>query len=159
MKNGIWPALALALAAFGPMACGPAEDAAPADPAAPEGITASNVRLMLPPVAGNPAAVYFDLENSSARDRTVRAAAVQGAQSAAIHQMSMAGGESTMNEVLQINVPAGETLRFEPAGLHVMANNLADTVVTGGTAEVTLTFAGGDKISFPAEVREAGDER
>ena len=40
-----------------------------------------------------------------------------------------------------------------------MANDLADTVAAGSTADVTLTFVGGDKITFPAEVRAAGDER
>ena len=39
------------------------------------------------------------------------------------------------------------------------AMDLADTVTAGSTAEVTLTFVGGDKLSFPAEVRAAGDER
>jgi hypothetical protein len=40
-----------------------------------------------------------------------------------------------------------------------MAMDLAETVAAGGEAEVTLTFVGGDKFSFPAEVRAAGDER
>ena len=40
-----------------------------------------------------------------------------------------------------------------------MAMDLADTVTAGGTAEVTATFLGGDKVSFPAEVRAAGDDR
>ena len=29
----------------------------------------------------------------------------------------------------------------------------------GSKAEVTVTFVGGDKVSFPADVRAAGDER
>ena len=160
MKHGIWPALALALAGIVPAACSQSEqEQAPTGPEAPAGVTVNNARLMLPPVAGNPGAVYFDLVNSGDRAVTVRAASVQGAQSATIHQMSTGDGEATMNEVLQITTPAGETLSFAPGGLHVMANSLADTVVAGGTAEVTLTFAGGDKLSFPAEVRAAGDER
>jgi len=144
---------------MGPVACSPAEEATSGDPAAPEGLSVSNARLLLPPVAGNPAAVYFDLDNAGARDVTLRAASVQGAESAMIHEMSTWNNQPNMNEVMQIGVPAGKVLKFEPAGLHVMANNLADAVVAGGTAEVTLTFAGGDKLSFPAEVRAAGDDR
>ncbi len=89
----------------------------------------------------------------------IRAASVAGAGSAVLHQMGTWNNEPSMDEVLQIDVPANGDLKFEPGGLHVMANDLADTVTAGGTAEVTLTFVGGDKISFPAEVRAAGDER
>ena len=47
----------------------------------------------------------------------------------------------------------------KPGGTHVMAMDLADTLAAGGETEVTVTFVGGDKVSFPAEVRAAGDER
>ncbi len=38
-----------------------------------------------------------------------------------------------------------------------MAMDLADTLAAGGTTEVTLTFANGDKVSFDAEIVAAGD--
>ena len=40
-----------------------------------------------------------------------------------------------------------------------MAMVLADTVVAGGKADVTVTFLGGAKMTFAADVRAAGDER
>jgi copper(I)-binding protein len=142
-------------------ACGggdqPAEQAG--DPDAPEGITVSNARMLLPPVAGNPAAVYFDIANSSDREVMVRAVNVQGAGMAMLHTTATWNLQTDMQEVVQQPVPAGETVSFEPGGLHVMASGLADTATPGSTAEVTLTFVGGDKVSFPAEVRAAGDER
>ena len=52
-----------------------------------------------------------------------------------------------------------QTVKFEPGGTHVMAMNLADTIAAGGQANVTVTFVGGDEVTFPAEVRAAGDER
>jgi copper(I)-binding protein len=82
----------------------------------------------------------------------IRAVEVAGAGSAMMHS-------SDMQELPQIAVPAGESAKFEPGEQHVMAMDLADTVAAGGTVEVTLTFVGGDKFSFPAEVRAAGDER
>lgn len=152
MTKRIWPALALALAAMGPAACGEADAPADTAPEAPEGITASNATLMLPAVAGNPGAVYFDLGNSSEKNMVIRAVNVAGAGSAAMHT-------GDMQEMMQVVVPPGETVKFETGKEHVMAMELADTVKAGGTAEVTVTFVGGDKISFPAEVRAAGDER
>jgi copper(I)-binding protein len=114
---------------------------------------------MLPAVKGNPGAAYFDVKNDSAKSVMIRAVSVAGAGSAMLHQMGTWNNQPSMDEILQIAVPANGDLKFEPGGLHVMANDLADTVTAGGTAEVTLTFVGGDKISFPAEVRAAGDER
>jgi len=145
----------MAIAALGPAACGEAPEATATGPAAPEGISVTNARLMLPAVAGNPGAVYFDVANSGSEGRMIRAASVAGAGSAMMHTTNA----GAMQETLQEMVPPGGTLKFEPGGPHVMAMNLADTVTPGSKADVTLTFVGGDKITFPAEVRAAGDER
>jgi periplasmic copper chaperone A len=159
MSRSILVAAALALTAAGLAGCG--QDQAPADagPQAPDGIAASNGRLMLPAVAGNPGAVYFDLENSGSDNRVIRAVSVEGAGRTEMHQMAMWNGEMTMQEMFQIRVPPNQTVKLEPGGLHVMAFDLGDDVTAGSTAEVTVTFVGGDKVNFPAEVRAAGDER
>ncbi|HYD24320.1 MAG TPA: copper chaperone PCu(A)C [Croceibacterium sp.] len=157
MKRRLWTAAALGLATIGLAACSeapaPVEEGAPE---APDGIAVANGRLMLPAVAGNPAAVYFDVSNSGADNRMIRAASVAGAGRSMMHTTD---AEAGMQETLQVMVPPGETVKFEPGGTHVMAMDLADTVTAGGEAEVTLTFVGGDKVSFPAAVRAAGDER
>lgn len=160
MRSAIFASTALALATLGLAACG-GEKAAEteASDASAEGIAITDARLMLPAVAGNPGAVYFTVKNDGERDRFIRAAAVQGAQSAALHQMAMWNGEMTMQEEFQIPIKAGSELKFEPGGLHVMANGLDEGLAAGGTAEVTLTFVGGKTATFPAEVRAAGDER
>ena len=155
MTKSIRAALALAVAAALPVACSEAPEQAETAPDAPEDIAVTNGRLMLPAVAGNPGAVYFDIANSSDRDRMIRAASVEGAGSSQMHVTE----ETGMQEILQVMVKAGETVKFEPGGTHLMAMDLADTLAAGGETEVTVTFVGGDKVSFPAEVRAAGDER
>ena len=155
MTKSIWAALALAAAAIVPIACSEAPEQAEANPDAPEGIAVENGRLMLPAVAGNPGAAYFDVVNSGDRDRMIRAASVAGAGSSMMHVTEPTG----MQEILQVMVKAGETVKFEPGETHVMAMGLPETMVAGGQTEVTVTFVGGDKVSFPAEVRAAGDER
>ena len=84
----------------------------------------------------------------------IRAASVAGAGSAMMHTT-----EAACRRRCRYAVPPGGTLKFEPGGSHVMAMDLANTVTAGSKTEVTLTFVGGDKVSFPAEVRAAGDER
>ena len=152
MSKCIRAALALAVTATMAAACSEAPEQTEAAPEAPEGITVTNARLMLPAVAGNPGAAYFDVANASDRNMVIRAVAVQGAESAVMHT-------GDMEELSQVMVTPGETVNFAPGERHVMAMDLADTVVAGGQAEVTVTFVGGDKVSVPADVRAAGDER
>ena len=152
MTKSIGAALALAIAAALPMACGEAPDQAETAPDAPEGIAVENARLMLPAVAGNPGALYFAVKNDSDKNRVIRAVSVAGSGRAEMHTKDM-------QMITQLTVPPNSTTAFEPAGEHVMVMDLADTVVAGGAAEATATFVGGDKVSFSVEVRAAGDER
>jgi len=146
--------LALAVASCG----GEAEAPVPAAPDAPEGVTISDGRLLLPAVAGNPGAVYFTIKNSGENDVMIRATSVAGAGSAMMHQTAEWNGQVDMQELSQVAVPKGSEVVFAPGGMHVMAMDLDESLAVGGEAEVTLTFVGGDKASFPAEIRAAGDD-
>jgi len=154
----------LACTAFLPAACKQQEvppaqegaDAAPGAPEAPDGISVTNARLVLPPVAGNPGAVYFDIANGSAQPMAIAGAAVTGAGTAMLHTTRTEGRTAAMEHVEEAPVPAGETVSFAPGGMHVMVHDLGPDVAAGGTAEVTLTFADGDKVSFPAQVQNVG---
>jgi copper(I)-binding protein len=152
MNRSVWSAAAMALAALGPTACSEAPAPAAEEAAGPEGIAVTNARLMLPAVAGNPGAAYFDVGNTGSANRVIRAVSIAGAGSADMHTKDM-------QSVLQVAVPPGGTTKFEPGAQHVMAMDLADSVTAGSQAEVTLTFVGGGELKFPAEVRAAGDER
>lgn len=160
MKSVIFASTALALASLGLAACGdePAADEGTSD-TSEEGISITDGWLVLPAVKGNPGAVYFTVHNDGERDRFIRAAAVEGAKSAALHQTSTFNGEPSMDELFQVPVPNGGELKFEPGGLHVMANDLDESLATGGNTNVTVTFVGGRTATFPVEIRAAGDER
>jgi len=152
MTKSIRAALALAAAAALPVACSEAPEQAETAPEGPEGIAVENARLMLPAVKGNPGALYFEVRNDSERNMVIRAVSVSGAGKAEMHT-------GDMQMITQLTVPPKSTTAFEPGGEHVMLMDLAETVVPGGAAEATATFVGGDKISFPTEVRAAGDDR
>ena len=153
MKRGIWMAAALGIAATGLAGCSEQPQPAETAPEGPQGISVADARLMLPAVKGNPGAVYFEVKNAGEENRVLRAVSVAGAGSTMMHTKEML-------EVAQVAVPAGGgSAKFEPGARHVMVMDLADTVTAGSQAEVTLTFVGGNKITFPAEVRAAGDER
>lgn len=156
MKRSVWSAIALGIAALGPTACGEAPEAAETGPKAPDGIAVTNARLMLPAVKGNPGAVYFDVANTGTEGRVIRAVSVAGAGSTMLHTTVEGGG---MQEATQVLVSPGETVKLEPGGKHAMAMDLADTVAAGSKADVTVTFVGGAKVTVPADVHAAGDDR
>ncbi len=129
-----------------------------AAPEAPEGISVTDGRMNLPAAAGNPGAVYFTITNEGTEEQMLRAVSVQGAESALFHETSEWNGQMDMQELLQVPVPAGESVAFEPGGKHVMAFGVEEGLEPGGEVEVTLSFVRGDKISFPVRLLAPGDD-
>jgi copper(I)-binding protein len=147
-------ALGLALGGCAEEAAAPA----PVEGVVP-GIEVTNARMVLPPVSGNPAAVYFDVAYNGERGVSISGAEVEGAGSAAVHAMMEYNFEMTMAEAGPIALPSGGTETFEPGGLHIMVFDLGEGFEPGGTAEVTLKISGGKRHRFEAEIRAAGEER
>lgn len=155
MKIVSLASICLAVAAVSLTGC---EKEAPTEQA-PEGIPGvkiSNGRLVLPAVAANPGAVYFDIQNDGDDFATIRAVDVKGAKSALMHESKDEGGKSTMTNLATLNIIKGKPEKFEPGGKHVMAMELDPALKAGDSTEVTLTFVGGDKMSFPAKIEAAG---
>lgn len=160
MKQSIYAAIMLAGASIGLSACGeePADTAA-ADADTIAGIEVTDARLMLPPVAGNPAAIYFELTNNGDRNIAFRSAEVEQAGRAEVHDMMEWSGEMVMGEAPPIMVETGAKVSFAPGGKHVMAFDLAEGFGEGDTTKVTLIAAGGKRHSFEATAQAAGDDR
>lgn len=123
------------------------------------GLEITDARLVLAPVSGNPAAVYFDAAYTGERGISIRGAEVAGASSAAVHAMMEYNLEMTMAEAGPIAIRGGESQTFEPGGLHVMAMELDETIKAGDSVDVTLKIVGGKTHVFKAKVQDAGDER
>lgn len=147
--------LPLVLAALPLAACQQQKDETPAaEPAveAQTGMVVANGRLVLPAVKGNPAAAYFDLSNKGTTPDTLAGVFIEGAESAELHETTAEG----MGPMEKLKIAPGQSVAFAPGGKHVMAFKLANSVQAGGTVEMTLTFADGDKISAPLKVEPAG---
>lgn len=156
----LFAAAALGLVTLSLGACsGAQEDGPAATDENPTGLEVSNARLILPAVAGNPAAVYFDLKNGGTRAVAVRRADIADAGKTEMHDVMEFDGKMTMNEMGPTTVPQGETVKFEPGAKHVMAFDLSPELKPGSKTELTLTIAGGDKASFEVPVEAADAER
>ncbi len=130
----------------------PAPEKSAAAPEAKPGVQLSEGRLVLPAVAGNPGAAYFQINNSAGASTVVGAISINGAGKTEVHQTV---GE-TMTTVDQVEIAPSTSIKFEPGALHVMVFDLAPTLKAGGTTELTVTFADGDKISAPLKIEAAG---
>lgn len=130
-----------------------AEATAQSAPDAKPGISVSGGVLVLPAVKGNPGAAYFELANGGDKPSTLAAVSIDGAGKAEMHETL--GG--SMAPVKDLAVKPGETVKFERGGKHIMVFDIAEGVKSGGTAEMTLTFAGGDKVSAPLKVESMFD--
>lgn len=148
--------LSVSLAACGGEAETPVVEEVAGD--CPPGISVSEGWVALPAVGGNPAAGYFTITNENDRLVTIRTAEMIGSESAMLHETSEWSGEMDMQELIQQGVEAGETLEFAPSGKHVMIFGLSDGMEPGGESEITLTFVGGDKCSFPVTLYAAGND-
>jgi copper(I)-binding protein len=147
-------ALVTMLAACGKTPDSPTEsnEATLAAPDADQGVAASDGRIVLPVIAGRPAAVYFTVRNDGAQPITLTSVAVAEAAKAEMHQTN--GG--TMAKVDSLPIDPGASMVFAPGGLHVMAFDVSKDVQAGGTVELTLGFSDGGKLSLPLRVEAMG---
>ena len=117
----------------------------------------SDAWIRLPAVPGRPAAAYFTLHGGAA-PATLRAVSTPAARRAELHQsMEGGGGMTQMAPLEQVNLPAGGTIAFAPAGRHVMLFDLSPALKAGGSTTLTFTFADGAPITVPAKLLAAGD--
>jgi copper(I)-binding protein len=130
----------------------PVAEASKSAPAGKPGITIAGGRLVLPAIAGNPGAAYFQVDNSAGADIVLAAIAINGAEKTEIHQTA----GSTMAKVDSVEIAPSTSIKFEAGQLHVMVFNLSAGLKPGGTTEMTIIFADGDKATATLKIEAAG---
>ena len=99
------------------------------------------------------AAVYLTLRNPTAKPVTVVGIESSVAEHAMIHETKTEGGQSRMRPHEQLVVAPGETVKFEPGGLHVMLHGMKQPVAVGQSLQLVLLLADGSKIPVSAVAR------
>lgn len=129
-------ALALALAACGPTG----------EPRIEVGRAQASV-----PIAGA-SQVVVDIHNRGDGDDRLIGAETDAALDTELHLTEIADSRATMATIAEVDVPAGERVRFRPGGLHLMLVLPDETVVAGGTFDLHLRFERSDDVVVPVEV-------
>jgi periplasmic copper chaperone A len=107
-----------------------------------------------PAAAGAETAAYLTITNGQLRDDVLVGASTPVAASASLHQTSTdASGMTGMKMVDSIRLPAGQTVRLEPGGLHIMLTGLKQELTVGSRVPLTLTFEQTGPVNVTAEVR------
>lgn len=131
-----------------------ASASAATDPEAKPGIAVSDARLVMPAVAGNPAAAYFTIANSGDVIASIAAVSIQGADKAEMHESK----GSSMMPLATVEIGKGAAVQFAPGGKHIMVFGLKPDPGPHSNVEMTLSFADGDKVSVPLAIKAPGGE-
>ena len=104
------------------------------------------------PLVATPAAVYFELEVAE-DDVLLGASAPDVAAVTEVHETMSDDGVMSMHENHGVELPAGETVAFEPGGLHVMLVDLVAPLEQGQRFDLTLTLERAGEVKVKVEVR------
>ncbi len=103
------------------------------------------------PVAGS-SQIVLELRNDGDGDDVLVEAATPVALGVEFHLTSIDDGRASMGELDEVEVPAGESVRFRPGGLHLMMVVPDETVVLGERFDLTLSFERSDPMTVEVEV-------
>lgn len=98
--------------------------------------------------------VYLELNNASRRDRELILLETTVAESAEVHRSFYEDGTMRMRKIQHLSVPAGQSLRFEPGGYHIMLMQAGDVPEPPGSFDLRMVFDGGEAIDVPVQVRD-----
>lgn len=108
---------------------------------------------LLPPTVKNTAA-YFSISNPTDKDVYLVGGISEVAERVEIHNHVMDGEVMRMEKQDKVLIPSGQTVVFQPGGLHVMLLGLKQTLHAEQKIKIALTTINGESIPFVAEVGE-----
>lgn len=111
-----------------------------------------HVREVLPGQSNS--ASFMILENTSDRAHALQRAESPAAKTVELHTHTLDGGMMRMRPVDRVPLPAGETVRFEPGGLHLMWIGLVRPLTSGEEVPLTLFFEDGSQRELTVPVRK-----
>lgn len=106
-----------------------------------------------PAVAGGTGGGFMVLANHGKAAETLVKVESPAAREVQVHQSSLVGGVSTMRRLPRLDVPAGGSVTFSPAGYHLMFVGLKKPLNPGDTLPATFTFASGAKVTASFRVQ------
>jgi hypothetical protein len=108
-----------------------------------------------PGTAGAESAAYLAITAPSGEADALLSASSAAANMVQLHEVSTdAQGMTGMHHIERLDIPAGETVRLEPGGYHLMLMGLTADLAVGGSIELTLVFERAGSVVVQAEIRQ-----
>jgi copper(I)-binding protein len=106
----------------------------------------------MPPGQTNSAA-FMTLTNDATNDHALVAAECDASAVTELHTHLMEDGMMKMRRLEKIDLPAGETIRLQPGGLHLMLIGLKGQLSAGEDVAITLVFEDGSRSALTVPVK------
>lgn len=133
----------------------PAPSPPPPQPEAPPTVQITHAYANQPPAGATVAAAYLDI--TASHGDTLLAAASPAAGEVQIHTSEAVDGVMRMRPLADVELPAGETVRFEPGGKHFMLMNLPAPLEAGDELSLTLQLASAGALEVTVPVVAMGE--
>jgi len=103
------------------------------------------------------AGAFMEIENKSSEDDRLISATAEISERVELHTTKMKDGMMRMMQMKEgIVIPAGEEVKFQPGGYHVMFLGLKGKLEEGSMFPVTLTFEKAGDIEVMVHVKASG---
>jgi copper(I)-binding protein len=106
------------------------------------------------PPGARTAAAYLTITSAGTADRLL-GAATAAAGAVEIHTHVVEAGMSRMVRLPELTLPAGEAVRLEPGGLHLMLLDVRAPLAAGTKVAVSLQFAAAGTVEIEVPVVDA----
>jgi copper(I)-binding protein len=109
-------------------------------------------RIVMPPPGAPMAAGYFELYNPGATALVLESLESNAFESVEMHETIEEAGVSRMRPLANATIAPGETLRFEPGGMHLML--MGSKLASGAPVPASITMKLRLRAASGGEVRE-----
>ncbi len=143
-------------------ACAPDDAAPPASPAPIAGVpggalVTSEAWVRQVPPAARMTAGYLKLRNTGTEPVVLVGAESPLFNAVEIHGTVTVDGMARMRQQESVTIPPGETVSFEPGGLHLMLMQAVEQIPAQGQIPLRLLLADGDSVDVVAPVGQPAD--
>jgi periplasmic copper chaperone A len=107
-----------------------------------------------PALASGTTAAYLNITNNSDNPITISGVTADFADMIQIHQTVVENDMAQMQHTDNgLRIGAGETMRLEPGGYHIMLMNVQQALNEGETVTLSITFDTGETITVETPIR------
>jgi copper(I)-binding protein len=124
-------------------------------PAWAAGLTITDAWSRSTPPGVTVGVAYFTLKNDTGKSDRLLKISSPIAEKVQVHRTEILDGIARMREVAVLHVEAGQELKFEPNGMHLMLMGLKKPLVEGQTFELSLVFEVSGARKVKVVVRKA----